>query len=1019
MGLRSQIIRSTIVTFAISSIVSVWAAAPANTPEYFETKIRPILASNCYACHTNSKLGGLRLDSRESMLKGGESGPAIVPGDPEHSLLVSAIRQTGKLKMPMSGKLKPEDVATMEEWIKAGAVWPANAGPVISQKADEYVITKEQRAFWSIQPIKVTPAPAVKDTKWARTEIDRFILSHLEKEGLQPVGPADKRTLIRRASLDLTGLPPKAEEVDAFLKDQSPDAYAKVVDKLLASPRYGERWGRLWLDIARYGEDDYRSLDPQGRGLNPYPFAYKYRDWVIKALNDDLPYHQFVKAQLAADLMDEKQRVKMLPGLGFLGLGPWFYDNGAVEITHADERHDRIDVVSRGFLGLTVGCARCHNHKYDPIPTADYYSLAGVFASTTYHEYPMVPQAVVDEYKTQEKKLKDKEELMGKFMMTESRQLAEALVLQSSKYMMAAWKITGADPKKPIAKVVEEGKLDYELMERWVKFLGRAPKHYPYLKDWQAMIARRGSAEEAQKLADQFQTTLLEVMFAHNAIEEENDVIKAKALEGTKKKERANKPNEFITNDDFCPGCGLEVKSLPLEKTNLYVDVFQRDLDEAVLPGNGRMFSPGLLQFRGWGLERQLSAERRAYLNTLREDIEKTSKAMPPEYPYVHGVIENKEPTNMPISLRGSPYNLGKVTPRGFLSLLAPDGQRELFTKGSGRMDLADAILAQPIASRVIVNRVWKWHLGTGLVNTPSNFGVTGERPTNPELLDYLADRFQKDGMSLKKLHREIMLSSVYQLGNEMSKAAFDKDAGNRLYWRFNRRRMEAEQIRDSLMEVSGSLDDKLFGPSEPLTPQFKRRTVYGKVSRYRLDDYLQLFDFPSPNLTAEQRFSTTVPLQRLFFMNSDFMQQQAELLAQRVAEEPNNTARITKAYRLIYGRTPTPEELKLGLEYLKTEPLREYEEHKKAEEEKLAKAKEKAAKEGKPDPSLAGLKGAPGGYDEDDEDGMPAGMDPTGMMAGMGGKAKGDSKAELLPVTPWGRYAKILLSSAEFTFIN
>jgi hypothetical protein len=966
--------------------------------DFFESKVRPVLATECFPCHTNSQFGGLRLDSREAILQGGKSGPAVVPGDPDRSLLIQAVRQTGELKMPKGGKLRPDEIAALTEWVRSGALWPA-AAPA-SPRPGGLVVTPESRAFWSFRPLAPNPPPAVKNARWPKTDVDRFILARLEREGLTPVAAADRRTLLRRASLDLTGLPPTPEEVDAFEKDNSPDAFARVVDRLLASPQYGERWGRLWLDVARYGEDDYRSLDPMGRGYAPYPHAYLYRDWVVKAFNDDLPYDRFVTAQIAGDLMDESQRVKTLPALGFLGQGPWYYDNGAVEITHADERHDRIDVVNRGFLGLTVGCARCHDHKYDPIPTRDYYALAGVFASTSYAEYAQVPKGVVEEYTKQEKTLKNKEKLLAEFLRVEGKQLSEALALQAAKYMQAAWRITG-EPKEDKSKVVDDGKLDYELMERWLRFLARPPRHYPYLKDWQAMIQRGGTAAEAKKLADEFQALLLDVVFERKEVNDENEIIIAKSLPGTKKKEERMKPNDFVTNDDFCPGCSVATKSMPLERTNLYADVFQRDLDDAVIPMIPPRFRPGLLVFRGWGLERQLSAERRAYLAALREDIDKLKKSIPAPYPYVHGVADAPAPVDMPISLRGSPYNLGEKAPRGFLTVLS--GEEPLrFTKGSGRLELAQAILRQPLALRVIVNRLWKWHFGTGIVDTPSNFGVSGERPVHPELLEYLADFFARNGMSIKKLHREILLSAVYQLGDGFSQANHDKDSGNRLYWRANRRRMDAEQIRDSLLAVSGALDRKIGGPSAPLTPQYTRRTLYGKVSRYKLDDYLQLFDFPSANLTAEQRYTTNVPLQRLFFMNSDFVQQQAELLARRVEAEPDAGARIEKAYRIVFGRSPSAEELRLGLEYLKTEPLKAYEDQKKAKAEK-EKEKEKKA-DPAPPPS------------EKTDDAPP---EPAGMMAGVVPGKGAEDKKPLLPVSPWGRYAKILLSSSEFVFIN
>src|SRR3954470_23736642 len=997
------------------------AAQAAPSPEQvesFEAKIRPILAANCYDCHTDQRMGGLRVDSREALLKGGRSGPAIVPGDPDKSLLIVAVRQAGALKMPKGGVLRPDEVTALAEWIRAGAKWgdavptataaatPATAATT-APAAPGYVIKPEQRAFWSFQPLKKPPVPAVSHATWAKTDIDRFVLARLVENGLAPVRAADKPTLIRRATLDLTGLPPTAEEIEAFEKDESPDAFAKVVDRLLASPQYGETWGRMWLDVARYGEDDYRSLDPKGRGLNPYPNAYLYRDWVIKAFNDDMPYDQFVRAQLAGDLIgDASSRARTLPALGFLGLGPWYYDNGAVEITRADERHDRVDVVSRGFLGLTVGCARCHDHKYDPIPTKDYYSLAGVFLNTSYREYPLVPRSVVEEYTLQDKQIEKKEKLLDEFTRIESTQLGETLALQASKYMTAAWKVLG-EPKEEIPKVVEAEKLDYELFDRWLKFLAKPPRFYPYLTKWQEMIKGGGTAAEAKKLADEFQAVILDVMFDRKEIKEENEIIAAKALTGTKKKEPGKLPSDFVTNDDFCPGCGLSLKSLPVERNNLWTDVFQRDLQDGFDPAQAAdKIKPGLLAFRGWGLERQLSADRRRYVDGLRADVAALRKAQPPKFAFVHGVADVESPVPIKVSKRGSPYNLGDEEPRHFLSVLS-EAQPAPFANGSGRLELADAILRQPIAMRVIVNRVWKGHFGTGLVDTPSNFGVAGERPTNPELLEYLGQRFVDQKLSIKQLHREIMLSAVYQLSTDHAVANFEKDAGNRLYWRADRHRMTAEQIRDSLLFVSGALDAKAGGPSTALSPSFARRTVYGKVSRYKLDDYLQLFDFPSPNLSAEKRFTTSVPLQRLFLMNSDFMQQQGELLARRVANEADNAARIQKAYRLIFGRDASPAEVKAGLAFLTTEPLKTY------EERRAAKATEDKAKDAK-----EGTKAAKAATD--DERGAPKpDKDDVGMMAGVtpGSSKKDDPK--LLPPTTWGRYIKILLSSNEFLFID
>ena len=1033
MSVLGLLATSLAIQIALEAQTSTPATASA---EFFEARVRPILAANCYDCHAEERFGGLRLDSREAMLKGGASGPAIVPGDPDKSLLIQAVRQTSdKLKMPKGGRLKPDDVDALTAWVKSGAPWPASAADAASapqaqvasnaatvdKAADKagkpaaasskpYVITPAQRAFWSFQPIQKPPVPSVSHGDWPKTDIDRFVLAGLERAGLAPVKAADKLTLIRRATLDLTGLSPTIEEIEAFQKDEAPDAFAKVIDRLLESPRYGESWGRLWLDVARYGEDDYRSLDPKGRGYNPYPNAYLYRDWVIKAFNDDMPYDQFVRNQLAADLLGDEGRARRLPALGFLGLGPWFYDNGAVEITRADERHDKVDVVSRGFLGLTVGCARCHDHKYDPIPTKDYYALSGVFLNSPYKEYPLAPKAVVDEYTEQDKKIEKKEKLLEEFMRTEGTQLAQTLALQASTYMAAAWRVTG-EPKEDAAKVVDDQKLDYELFDRWLKFLAKPPRFYPYLTKWQEMVKAGGSAKEAKTLADGFQALLLDVMFERKDVNDENDIIKAKALQGTKKKEPAKLPSDFVTNDDFCPGCGLELKSMPIERQNLWTDAFQRDLQEGFDPAyQYDRIKPGLFLFRGWGLERQLSADRRRYVDGLKSDIETLRKEQPPKYPFVHGVGDADKPENLKVSLRGSPYNLGDEAPRHFLSILG-SAEPEAFSKGSGRLELANAILGQPIAMRVIVNRIWKGHFGTGLVDTPSNFGMMGERPTNPELLEYLTQTFVDGGLSIKKLHRAIMTSAVYQLSTDHNQAAFDKDSGNRLYWRANRHRMTAEQVRDSLLFVSGTLDLKMGGPSAQLTPLYDRRTVYGKVSRYKLDDFLQLFDFPSPNLSAEKRFTTSVPLQRLFFMNSDFMQQQGERLAQRLAGEADNRARIEKAYRLIFGRPPTGEELRAGLTFITTAPMKDYEERKAAATKKTTDEKSEAKA-----PSTPLGAGAAAGEEGKPE--KPEGAD--GMMAGViPGAAKPEEQKKLLPVTPWGRYMKILLSSNEFLFIN
>jgi hypothetical protein len=894
----------------VLAVVSAYAQAPA---DFFENKVRPVLAENCYDCHTAAEMGGLRVDSRDRLLQGGKSGAAIMPGDPDKSLLIQAIRQTGDLKMPKGGKLKPAEIQALTDWVKMGAPWPEAQAAAV-QSSPVKAITPEQRAFWSFQPLQDPAVPAVKEKSWAKTNIDHFVLAKLEAKGMKPVGPADRRALIRRVTLDLTGLPPTPEEVDAFVSNKSSNAYEKVIDRLLASPRYGERWGRHWLDVARYAEDDVRGLDPKDRGYMPFQGAYVYRDWVIQAFNNDLPYDRFIKAQLAGDLLDGQLRDKSVAGTAMLGGGPWWWDQAEPVQGRADERNERIDMVTRGMLGLTVACARCHDHKYDPILQKDYYSLAAVFLNTSYHEYPATSPAEMAVWEKQQKVIDEKEEALDDFMEKQSDLYSQMLAQKTSKYLVAAWQVTG-EPKKTAAEAAVDQKVDPEMLERWSKFLAKPPKHYSYLRDWQDMVKNGGTLEQAKFLADDFQNLVLALAVEAAALKEENDIIKAKA--GVRKKPRRDSyPNEFETNDQFCPGCDLELKTMPIERTNLYLDVFKADQESE----NDQKPDPGLLSLQGWALERHFSAEVAEHVAALRAEIDALKKAQAP-YPFLHGVGDAKSVQAMHVNVRGNPHTPGDPVPERFLAVLSPPDPKP-FSNGSGRMELADAIVASPIAARVIVNRVWKWHFGSGIVDTPDNFGKMGDPPSDPELLDYLAMSFVKNGMSVKKLHREILLSSAYQLSTESSPENAEKDGANRLYWRANRQRLDAEAIRDSLLFVSGSLDlKKTGGPSTDFADENFRRTVYCKISRYRLDNFLQVFDYPNPSFTAEQRFTTNVPLQRLYFMNSTFVYKQAETFAKRVNDEANDTARIQKAYRILFGRAPSEAEMKAGIEFFEAHP--------------------------------------------------------------------------------------------------
>ncbi len=904
---------------ATMPVATLTSAEAKGTPgaDYFENKVRPILVTSCGSCHQDRAAGGLSMTSRASLIKGGDSGPAIAPGDPEKSLLLTAVHQTGELKMPPKGeKLNSDQIAVLTEWIRMGAPWPATtAAPMVAQGKQ---ITDEMRHWWSFMPLVDPPVPAIKDAalkEWAKTDIDHFVLAKLEEKGMKPAPMADKRTLIRRATLDLTGLPPTSEEIEAFEKDNAPDAFAKVVDRLLASKEYGERWGRHWLDVARYGDDDIRGLDPRGRGYMPMDGAWVYRDWVIKQINDDLPYDQFVKRQLAGDLMSPHPTPDDLKGTGFLGGAPWIWDQAEPLQGRADERNERIDAVTRGFLGLTVACARCHDHKYDPILAKDYYALGGIFASSDYKEYAFVPEPEIDYWREKFKEANAQDEAAFDYGRKETEMLAKAYAAQTSKYMVAAWKVAGK-PKMKVQDAADGAQLDPEMLDRWVAFLAKKPLFYPYLKEWQAMIAEGGTEDQAKYLADSFQKRVIDLEIEEKAIEDENDKIKAKAGVPTER-EKDVKPNQFDTYDEFCPGCTLELKVMSTEKANLYEDLFLRQLGTGIFDERGL---PGLFVFRGWELQRRLGPAEQAYLAELQKEGSAYRK-LGQIYPFVHGMSDRPKAVNIALDLRGNPHAHGDPVQRGFLTVLSPPGGKP-YTQGSGRLQLADDIVASPLASRVFVNRVWKWHFGTGIVNSADNFGKVGDPPSDPELLDYLAVQFRKDGMSLKKLQRMIMLSAVYQQSSKETPEEHIKDPMNRYYSHFSVQRLDAEQLRDSMLFVAGDLDTKEpGGPATPLGLDNDKRTVYAKVSRFRIDPFLQAFDFPNPTFTAEQRFSTNVPVQRLYFMNDPFVYKQAEVLSKKVYDKGDDAARIKETYKLVFGRAPTSAELQAGLDFLKTTP--------------------------------------------------------------------------------------------------
>ncbi len=816
---------------------SLFAADPA---EFFEMRVRPVLARNCFGCHAASKLGGLDLSSRESALQGGKRGPALIPGDAGGSPMIRAIRHDGDLKMPPNAKLPGNEVDDLTEWVRAGAVWPGR----VETKADPM-------SWWSLQPVRKPVPPKVKDATWAETPLDRFILAPLEAKGLTPAEAASKRTLVRRAYFDLTGLPPTQDEVDEFVADRRPDAWLKLVDRLLASRHYGERQGRYWLDIARYSDDRLNSTQD-----SPYENAWRYRDWVIGAFNDDMPYDLFLKAQIAGDQLNRPDRDKLVAGTGFFALSPEFQD-------------DRVDVTARGFLGLTVACAQCHDHKFDPIPQKDYYALAGVFGNSAPNESPLAPEAEVKDYKKRKAAVDDKQREIDEFMARQARELAEIFAAQAGDYLKAARTGEAA------------GSLDPPTLERWRKYLARKDREHRYLDGW----------EKPDFDDDAFRTKLLAVIAEKHRVDKEN-VIR---LGG----------NEARRNL-----AGADLLALPRDDYFLWRDL----MSETKAP---------VFYYAGQDTRPYLKGVWAAHHDREAEELGRRRRAMPPAYAFYHVMKENEKLNNQRIRIRGQADNPGDEVPRAFLTALSGGAPKPF--QGGGRLELADAIASpsNPLTARVIANRIWQQHFGTALVSTPSNLGRLGGVPTHPELLDWLASRLMESGWSIKALHREIMLSRVYRAGSRRDENNFTADPTNSLYWRANRRRLDVEPLRDTLLAVSGELDRAVGGPPVKLTESTnRRRTVYGFVSRRKLDGTLSLFDFPNPNSHSEQRFQTATPLQELFFLNSGFVRDRAAALGKRLADAgTSDVDRIRAAYRAVFARAAEPAEIAAGAEFLRSEP--------------------------------------------------------------------------------------------------
>ncbi len=876
--------------------------------EFFEKKIRPLLVDQCYKCHSAESeelKGGLRLDTREALLKGGDTGPAITPGDPEKSLLIKAVRYTDKdLQMPPKNtKLSAEQIADLETWVKMGAPDPRTA----ETKAQDATLKTE--THWAFQPVRRPAVPIVKNQRWVQTPVDNFILAKLEAKNMSPSRRADKRTLIRRVTFDLIGLPPTAQEVEAFIADQSAESYSKVVGRLLSSPRYGERWGRHWLDVARYADTKgYLAGDEERR----FPYSYTYRDYVIRALNEDLPYDQFLIQQIAADQLDLGEDKRPLAALGFLTLGRRFLNN-----PH-DIIDDRIDVVMRGTMALTVACARCHDHKYDPIPIQDYYSLYGVFASSSEpSEKPLLGKnsqpAAYNDYLAERKKREDE---LSDYRATTAAKARAQLRQHAGDYLLTAYEMARMTDKSKAEGLARERKLDPGVAQHWVSNLEKREKQHDLIfAPWFAFAGLKETefSDRAKELAAQFAT--------QDAGKKINLLV-AQAFAGeppASMKELAERYGRLLNEADkrWQELCETN-KARSLTPVTL-ADPDQEALRQVLYADD----SPARIS--DGEVERLFDVPSIQKVRALRRKLDELEATHPGSPPRAMALVDNATPTEPHVFLRGNAGNKGPEVPRQFLEVVAGK-DRKPFRKGSGRLELAQAIAScdNPLTTRVLVNRVWLEHFGVGLVRTPGDFGLRSEPPTHPELLDYVAARFVDEGWSLKKLHEWIVLSSTYQQSSDDNPRNVSLDPNNQLLWKMNRRRLDFEAMRDTLLTMAGKLDLRAGGHSVELTtePFSARRTVYGYIDRQNLPNLYRTFDFASPDTSSSQRYFTTVPQQALFLMNSPFVVQQAKSLVERFDFKSAATEeqRLRLVYQLAFQRDPAKEEIKLAHQFLESQ---------------------------------------------------------------------------------------------------
>jgi len=894
------------------------AAAPTPSAEqiqFFESKIRPILSANCYKCHSveqGKAKGKLTLDTREGTLKGGENGAIIVPGDPAKSKLIVAVGYgDADLQMPPKGeKLGEKEIADLTAWVKMGAPDPRVAsagGPKLTGLNDK------ARAHWAYQPVKNPAVPEVQNNAWPRTPIDNFVLAKLEENGMKPSPQAAKETLLRRATFDLIGLAPTPEEIRAFVNDQSPNAFEKVVDRLLASPHYGERWGRFWLDSARYS-DTSGSEKNNNKEDYRYAYAWTYRDYVINAFNQDKPYDEFLKEQIAADKLPGADKdPSRLAALGFLTVGKRFQNPN-------DTIDERIDTLSKATMALTVACARCHDHKFDPIPTADYYSLHGIFASTIEPaDKPLIgaPPGGPDyqDYLAKLHKIEQRNrETYFNYVETKSAEFRA----KAGTYLLTSvfYRKNNQEAIKQRNELIAKNKLDRDLYQN-LRIVRKDNDLFAPLLRFSELGEDRFTEQQVRNVLRQIESGKILrwqlnplVVAAFKDVEPESihsmqdvaDVygklfasIDGKAREYFRACRTATEPKI----DGWDPHLVELINCPAAAEPACVLDTEHLKLAAADLP----------------------QQNNKAYQRFDFAEINELQLTHPGAPARAMVVADSPSPRNSPIFIRGEAQNRGPIVPHRFLEILSGPN-RQPFKGGSGRLDLAEAIASKsnPLTARVMINRIWMHHFGEGFVRTVDDLGVQSEPPSHPELIDYLATRFMNDGWSIKRMHKLIMMSAAYQQSSDTNTAYAQKDPANRLLWRANLRRLDFEAVRDAMLQFTGKLDPTIGGKPVNLTdePYSNRRSVYGYIDRGNVPELMQQFDFADPDMANSKRTTTIVPQQALFFMNSPMSVD----VARKVTSRPeflsarDDAGRVRAIYQVLFQRNPRPEEIRAAADF-------------------------------------------------------------------------------------------------------